>query len=199
MEAVRAADRDRYLSLLYAPEDKRDALFALYAFNAEISAAFATASGRPLPGEIRLQWWRDVIAEDEAGTATRRRRVAGGDLRHDLPKPAFDNYLEARIFDLYDDPMPGRADLEGYCGETASALIQLAALVLDPRRTAVAEAAGMPVARKRSPGFSAAAAAASQRAANALCRPTFWPPQARRPRRSLPAMTGLQRNAPSPR
>ena len=48
-------------------------------------------------------------------------------------KKPFDDYLEARIFDLYDDPMPGRAELEGYCGETASALIQLAALVLDPR------------------------------------------------------------------
>ena len=40
--------------------------------------------------------------------------------------------LEARIFDLYDDPMPSRTDLEGYCGETAAALIQLAAMVLDP-------------------------------------------------------------------
>ncbi|TIM35734.1 MAG: phytoene/squalene synthase family protein, partial [Mesorhizobium sp.] len=51
---------------------------------------------------------------------------------HRLPKLAFDNMLEARIFDLYDDPMPSRIDLEGYCGETAAALIQLAAMVLDP-------------------------------------------------------------------
>ena len=63
--------------------------------------------------------------------------------RHDLPKKPFDDYLEARIFDLYDDPMPGRAELEGYCGETASALIQLAAMILDPEAApSVAEAAG---------------------------------------------------------
>ena len=37
-----------------------------------------------------------------------------------------------RMFDLFDDPMPTRGDLEGYCGETASALIQLAAMILDP-------------------------------------------------------------------
>ena len=43
----------------------------------------------------------------------------------------FRDYLDARIFDLYDDPMPSRNDLEGYCGETASALIQLASLILD--------------------------------------------------------------------
>ncbi len=36
-ELVRGADRDRYLSVLYAPEDKRAALFALYAFNAEVA------------------------------------------------------------------------------------------------------------------------------------------------------------------
>ncbi len=38
--------------------------------------------------------------------------------------------LEARRFDLYDDPMPSLSDLEGYLGETSSALIQLAALIL---------------------------------------------------------------------
>jgi phytoene synthase len=50
---------------------------------------------------------------------------------YELPPAAFDNMIEARLFDLYDDPMPSRTDLEGYCGETASALIQLAGLVLD--------------------------------------------------------------------
>jgi phytoene synthase len=40
--------------------------------------------------------------------------------------------VEARRFDLYSDPMPTVNDLEGYCGETAGALIQLASLVLDP-------------------------------------------------------------------
>ena len=37
MDAVRATDHDRYLTALYAPADKRDALFSLYAFNAEIA------------------------------------------------------------------------------------------------------------------------------------------------------------------
>ncbi|MGB6997453.1 MAG: squalene/phytoene synthase family protein, partial [Pseudolabrys sp.] len=34
---VREADRDRYLATLFAPADERGALFAIYAFNAEIS------------------------------------------------------------------------------------------------------------------------------------------------------------------
>ncbi|WP_411969117.1 phytoene/squalene synthase family protein [Mesorhizobium sp. CA15] len=133
MGAVRAVDHDRYLSALYAPADKRDALLALYAFNAEI-AGVRDRIHEPLPGEVRLQWWRDVIsAEGDAETGhptadALRTTIAACR----LPKAAFENMLEARIFDLYDDPMPSRTDLEGYCGETAAALIQLAAMVLDP-------------------------------------------------------------------
>lgn len=135
MALVREADRDRYLAALYAPEHKRGALFALYAFNTEI-ARIRDVIRDPLPGEIRLQWWRDVI-EDRTGAAAAGHPVAsslhGAIEAHGLPRAAFQNYLEARIFDLYDDPMPDRPALEGYCGETASALIQLSALILDPQ------------------------------------------------------------------
>ncbi|TPI31519.1 phytoene/squalene synthase family protein [Mesorhizobium sp. B3-1-6] len=133
MDAVRAADHDRYLSALYAPADRRDMLLALYAFNAEI-AGVRDRIHEPLPGEVRLQWWRDVIATDgpeETGHPIADALKAAIVGNH-LPKSAFDNMLEARIFDLYDDPMPSRTDLEGYCGETAAALIQLAAMALDP-------------------------------------------------------------------
>lgn len=134
MELVRDADRDRYLTALYAPQDKRDALLALYAFNAEI-AGIRDRIREPMPGEIRLQWWCDVIAagtqEAAAGHPVAEALVSAMSA-HRLPVAAFDNFLEARIFDLYDDPMPSRTDLEGYCGETASAIVQLAALVLDP-------------------------------------------------------------------
>ncbi len=133
MQFLRTADPDRYLSVLYAPEDKRGALAALYAFNTEI-ARIRDLIHDPLPGEVRLQWWRDLINGTEHG-AISGNPVAAALLdaikAYDLPRTAFDNYCEARIFDLYDDPMPSRNDLEGYCGETASALIQLASLILD--------------------------------------------------------------------
>src|SRR5690606_35772085 len=132
---VRQTDPDRYLSILYAPQDKREALLTLLAFNVEIASVRERVS-QPIPGEMRLQWWRDVLT---AGTA----EAAGGSplavklvatvRTHPLPIEPFLNMLDARVFDLYDDPMPARNDLEGYCGETASALIQLQALVLDPK------------------------------------------------------------------
>ena len=144
MEAVRTADHDRYVSALYAPEDKRDSLFALYAFNAEI-AAIRDRIHEPLPGEIRLQWWRDALAaQDGSGEGHPVAAALLTAIRdHALPLEAFENYLDARIFDLYDDPMPSRGDLEGYCGETASVVIQMAALILDrDAAPAHAEAAG---------------------------------------------------------
>lgn len=142
MATVRAADPDRYLSVLYAPEASRPALLALYAFDAE-AAAVRDRVRQPLPGEIRLQWWRDAISGDEAQGHPLAESLLAAIRAHDLPRKVFDDYLEARIFDLYDDPMPGRAELEGYCGETASALIQLACLVLDRGAApGVADAAG---------------------------------------------------------
>jgi len=130
---VRGADPDRYLAALYAPADKRRALLALAAFNAEI-ASVRDRVREPMAGEIRLQWWRDAIAAPADGatgnpvTDELRAAIAA----YGLPVAALDAMLSARIFDLYDDPMPDRTTLEGYCGETASALIQLSSLVLDP-------------------------------------------------------------------
>ena len=142
METVREGDRDRYISALYAPQDKRPALFALYAFNVEV-ASVRDRIRESMPGEIRLQWWRDAIANGDGQGHPVAEALLAAIRRHELPKKPFDDYLEARVFDLYDDPMPSRADLEGYCGETASALIQLAALVLDrPAAPAVTDAAG---------------------------------------------------------
>lgn len=133
LDTVRTTDRDRYIATLYAPEGKREDLLALYAFNAEI-AGIRDRVSQALPGEIRIQWWRDII-EDGSMDAAAGHPVASALLtaieRNALPVHAFQNYLDARIFDLYDDPMPSRGDLEGYCGETAAAIIQLSALVLD--------------------------------------------------------------------
>lgn len=144
-DEVRAHDRDRFLADLFAPEAKRRYLFALHAFNLEITRVRELVSD-PMPGEIRLQWWRDVLAGEARGEVAGH-PVAAALLEtiglHDLPRPAFDNLIAAHIFDLYNDPMPSLTDLEGYAGETASALIQLAALVLaGGRDPGTADAAG---------------------------------------------------------
>lgn len=133
LSTLRETDRDRYLACLLSPADKRGPLASLYAFHAEI-ARIRDVIHQPLAGEIRLQWWRDLISGTAEGE-TNANPVAAGLLAtvdaYRLPREVLVNMTEARIFDLYDDPMPDRNALEGYAGETAAALIQLAGLVVD--------------------------------------------------------------------
>ena len=67
-ELVRTADRDRFLSSLFAPAEYRGALHALYAFNVEVARVREVAR-EPLPGEIRLQWWSEVVNGERAEEA----------------------------------------------------------------------------------------------------------------------------------
>src|SRR5580704_13775458 len=131
-ELVRAADRDRFLSSLFAPAEYRGALHALYAFNVEVARVREVAR-EPLPGEIRLQWWSEVVNGGRAEEAAAN-PVASALLtvieRHRLAMPALTALLDARGFDLYDDPMARLADLEAYARKTSSALLALAAQIL---------------------------------------------------------------------
>jgi 15-cis-phytoene synthase len=67
---VRRHDPDRFLTALFAPPEKRDALLTLYAFNHELARAREAVSEPPL-ALIRLQWWREVV-----DGARRRHEVA---------------------------------------------------------------------------------------------------------------------------
>ncbi|MCO4054433.1 MAG: squalene/phytoene synthase family protein [Bosea sp.] len=142
---VRDVDKDRYLATLFAPAGKRPHLFALYAFSFEVARVRELVSD-PLPGEVRLQWWRDLLEGRSHGDAAANpvsRALLSTIAAFRLPVAPLIALIDARIFDLYDDPMPTVADLEGYCGETSSALIRLSCLILaDGEDPGAAEAAG---------------------------------------------------------
>ena len=131
-ELVRTADRDRFLSTLFAPAEHRGTLHALYAFNVEVARVREVAR-EPLPGEIRLQWWSEVLRGERAGEASAN-PVASALLtvieRYRLASTKLTALIDARCFDLYDDPMARLADLEAYARKTSSALIALAAHTL---------------------------------------------------------------------
>ena len=130
---VRAVDRDRFLATLFAPRERRGALFALYAFNVEIARVREVVRD-PVAGEIRLQWWSDVLAGDGRGeieahpvASALRASVA----RYGLPPERLQTTISARRFDLYDEPMATLADLEAYADGASSSLIALAAQILN--------------------------------------------------------------------
>jgi|tagenome__1003787_1003787.scaffolds.fasta_scaffold20894969_2 phytoene synthase len=141
---VRAADKDRYLATLFAPAEKRGALFALYAFNAEIASVRERARA-PMPGEIRLQWWRDVIngvRTSEAAANPVTAALSDTIARFELPKPRLLDLIEAHAFDLYDDPMPTFQALEGYVRRTSGTIFDIAERIAGGPATYAAERAG---------------------------------------------------------
>jgi 15-cis-phytoene synthase len=144
-ELVRMADRDRYLATLYAPAQHRGALHALYAFDIEI-ARVRDAARQPMPGEIRLQWWREVIDGERAGEALANPVAAallGAIERYRLAATPLTALIEAHRFDLYDEPMATIADLETYATKTSAAVIALAAQILGVGAEAAARPAGI--------------------------------------------------------
>lgn len=135
-------DRDAYVATLTAPADTRIHLAGLHLFAAEI-AAIPLRVREPMAGMVRLQWWRDALQAPEATGNPIADALKATIRERGLPLAPFLALLDAREFDLYDDPMPSRTQLEGYLGETRSAVIQLACLILEPADAAtVTEPAG---------------------------------------------------------
>src|ERR1700677_2315464 len=130
-ELVRAHDFTRYASTLFMPADQRRALWALYAFNVEISRVREQVS-QPLPGEMRLQWWTDMLAGAghggvEGNPVAAELLLAIRNWR--LPVEQLSRLIEEHQLDLYNDPMPTMAALEGYINDTSSALFSLGARI----------------------------------------------------------------------
>ncbi|MBC8241568.1 MAG: squalene/phytoene synthase family protein [Alphaproteobacteria bacterium] len=158
---LRREDRDRYLTLLFAPRPARPALAALYAFNLECARAVSAGGQQPLLGQMRLQWWRDGLTAGPAGvegaeggaenhahpvlTALAGPKDRGQGLAPDLLAPLH-GLLAARERDLTALPFATLADVVAQAEATGGALAALAARKLDAdlaaRSLAAARAAG---------------------------------------------------------
>jgi NADH dehydrogenase [ubiquinone] 1 alpha subcomplex assembly factor 6 len=136
---VRRHDRDRFQTVLFAPAARREALFALYAFNYEIARVRESVS-EPTLGRIRLEWWRESIAAAYQGGTVRRHPVVEALTAvirgRKLTRGHFEQLIEARDSDLDDEPWPNLMELEHYAEAVSARLVQLALEILgvdDPR------------------------------------------------------------------
>jgi phytoene synthase len=140
---VRHHDRDRFQTVLFAPAARREALFALYAFNYEIARVHETVT-QPMLGQIRLQWWRENIAAAFEGSAIRRHPVvealAAAIGEFQLTREHFDRLIDGRETDLADEPPASLAALEDYAEATSARLVYLALDVLGVHDSAAKEA-----------------------------------------------------------
>jgi phytoene synthase len=136
---VRAHDRDRYLATLFAPSDKREALTALYAFNHEIVRVRAVAR-EPMPGEIRLQWWREVLLGERDGEAAAHPVAAALRVtieRYRLERDRLIALIDAHTSDLYDEPFATLDDFDNYAALSEGIVLGTAAQILGAESSAV--------------------------------------------------------------
>ena len=131
-QSVRAADPDRYFSVLFAPAPARPHLFALYAFNHEV-ARIAETVREPMLGAIRLEWWRET-AEQAARGAPRNHDVARGlaalFAAHKVDLAVLEGIIAARAFDASAERFADFASLESYVDATGGALMRAACTIL---------------------------------------------------------------------
>jgi phytoene synthase len=80
-EDLKTRDRERWLSILWAPADARAALVALHAHDLEQQRVVAEAR-EPMLAEIRLAWWREQLEHLSAGKLAPPQPILRA-LRHD--------------------------------------------------------------------------------------------------------------------
>lgn len=126
-EMLRAADPDRFASVMAAKPSDRARLATLYAANLEIAQA-ALSSKEPLISEMRLQWWADQIAAMAAGRSPDQHPVAsplaeswGSDIA------ALDSLVEARRHDALRQPFGQASEVLAHVDGCTGTLMRLAA------------------------------------------------------------------------
>ena len=140
---VRRHDPDRFLTALFAPAERREHLFALYAFNLEVARTREMVS-EALLGRMRLAWWRETIDEIYAGHPRRHEvasALAQAVARARLSRSHFDRLIDAREADLDDAPPASLEALVSYAEATSSSVVALALEVLGVRGEAATAAA----------------------------------------------------------
>jgi len=137
-DLLRRDDKDRWLASLFVPQAVRPHIHALYAFSLEIARVREVVS-EPLLGEVRFQWWRDAL-DGKSETGARANPVAAALLdtitRFSLPRAPLFELIDARLRDLYGDPVDSAGALEAYAEATCANLFRLAVLLLDGEEVA---------------------------------------------------------------
>jgi len=142
-QIVERADRDRFAATMAAPVAARPVLFAVYAFNVEVSRA-PWVTGEAMIAEMRLQWWHDVLGEIEAGGPVRRHEVATPLARavDSAGAAGLKQLVAARRWDIYRDPFEDAAHFDTYIDRTSGNLMLAVALALGPAEEEVVRDAG---------------------------------------------------------
>ncbi|MEM9975846.1 MAG: squalene/phytoene synthase family protein [Pseudomonadota bacterium] len=130
-DLVARGDPDRFAAAMAAPVAARRVLFPLYAFNVEIARA-PWVTEEPLIAEMRLQWWRDALAEIAGGGPVRRHEVTDplAEVLDAETARILDKAVAARLWDVHKDPFEDADAFSAHLDATAGHLMWAAARAL---------------------------------------------------------------------
>ena len=129
---IRKNDNDRFLCTLLAPEDKREEIFTIYAFNLELSKVKETTKEEMI-GLIRFQWWREAIEEIYAGKVRKHdvvERISEIAKKYAMPKNLFLDAIDEREKELAPICFQTKAELENYVDKATGNIFRLVAKIL---------------------------------------------------------------------
>ncbi len=129
---VQRGDPDRFAAVMAAPLAARARLLPLYALNLEVARA-PWVSKEPMIAEMRLQWWRDVVAEPRARAHEVAAPLHAVIQETALPRDVLDRMIEARRWDIYREAFEDQAAMDAYLEDTGAGLMWLAACALGAR------------------------------------------------------------------
>lgn len=146
MARLKAADPDRVRAAMFAEEEARARLMLLYAFHLELAKVPELVS-EPMIGQIRYQWWRDVIAEIYETDSVRKHEITTP-LRsllrdYDIPRFWVDQLIDGRERDIDPRPFESLTAAQDYCASTSGALMKVAVKLCGRDPDEGVEAAGI--------------------------------------------------------
>ena len=155
---VAQGDPERWRTAMTAPPEDCRRLMVLYAFNLEVARA-PWASSEPMIGQMRLQFWHDLVAGLEEGAQPPGHEVALPLARltetAPLPTAPMRAMIAARQNDLSNAPFDDTEALIAYLDDTAGSLMWLAARALGAPKAAEAVARDMGTAEGLARWFEA--------------------------------------------
>ncbi|QDC09929.1 phytoene synthase [Oceanicola sp. D3] len=130
-DLVARSGREGFAAIMAAPVEARKILFPVQAFALEVARA-PWASEEPMIAQMRLQFWRDVLEEAEAGKA-RAHEVAAPlaeAVKAGVPVAPLMACVDAREWDVGREPFADEAAFWNYLDATGGGLVWAAAAAL---------------------------------------------------------------------
>ena len=131
-EQLRTDDPDHYFCTLFAPPEKREVLFALYAFDHELDRIPVIVS-EPALGEIRLAWWREAVtAPDDSAAANHPVVAALAAIHSGSCLDLLEAMIDARVLELCGETPRTLGGLVEHASRISGTLTRQAVAILAP-------------------------------------------------------------------